>query len=110
MLLADGYGGYDGVVVGNDITRAGCWAHARRKFVDAQKAHRAIAAAAVTLIGQLYGVEAQAKALDAPARLALRQSNALPVLRVLKDKLHRWKDQLLPKHPMSEAVNYALNQ
>jgi Transposase IS66 family len=25
VLLADGYGGYDGVVVGNQITRAGCW-------------------------------------------------------------------------------------
>src|SRR6202042_2794494 len=32
-LLADGYGGYDGVVVASGITRAGCWAHARRKFV-----------------------------------------------------------------------------
>ena len=40
-LLADAYGGYDGVVVGNDITRAGCWAHARRKFVDAEKTHPA---------------------------------------------------------------------
>ena len=36
-LLADAYGGYDGVVVGNDITQAGCWAHGRRKFVDAEK-------------------------------------------------------------------------
>jgi len=27
VLLADGYGGYDGVVAGNQITRAGCWAH-----------------------------------------------------------------------------------
>src|SRR3984957_8443972 len=35
VLLADGYGGYDGVVAGNAITRAGCWSHARRKFVDA---------------------------------------------------------------------------
>ena len=27
VLLADGYGGYDGVVAGNQITRAGCWSH-----------------------------------------------------------------------------------
>jgi hypothetical protein len=26
-LLADAYGGYDGVVAGNAITRAGCWSH-----------------------------------------------------------------------------------
>ena len=27
VLLADAYGGYDGVVAGNAITRAGCWSH-----------------------------------------------------------------------------------
>ena len=27
VLLADGYGGYNGVVAGNGIVRAGCWAH-----------------------------------------------------------------------------------
>jgi hypothetical protein len=47
ILLADAHGGYDGVVVGNDIARAGCWAHGRRKFVDAEKTHPAIAAEAV---------------------------------------------------------------
>jgi transposase len=26
VLLADGYGGYDGIGAGNAITRAGCWA------------------------------------------------------------------------------------
>jgi hypothetical protein len=31
VLLADAYGGYNGVVAGNAITRAGCWSHARRK-------------------------------------------------------------------------------
>src|SRR5205807_8157948 len=37
VLLADAYGGYNGVVVSNQMTRAGCWAHARRKFIDAEK-------------------------------------------------------------------------
>src|SRR5438445_8120524 len=37
VLLADAYGGYNGVVAGNAITRAGCWSHARRKFVEAEK-------------------------------------------------------------------------
>jgi transposase len=59
-LMADAYGGYDGVVVGNDITRAGCMAHARRKFVDAEKTRPAIAAEAVGIIRQLYAIEEQA--------------------------------------------------
>jgi len=29
---------------------------------------------------------------------------------MLKDKLFGWSDQLLPKHPMAEAVNYTLHQ
>jgi transposase len=37
VLLADAYGGYNGVVAGNAITRAGCWSHARRKSIDAEK-------------------------------------------------------------------------
>src|SRR6476646_2545942 len=60
-LLADAYGGYDGVVVGNDSTRAGCWAHARRKCVDAEKAHPQIAAEAVGIIKRLYAIEERAK-------------------------------------------------
>jgi transposase len=109
-LLADGYGGYDGVVVCNDITRAGCWAHARRKFVDAEKAHPAIARQAVALIGRLYVIEGQARSLSHADRLHLRQAQATAILGQLRDRLRMWKDQLLPKHPMAQAVGYALNQ
>src|SRR6266403_2044837 len=76
VLLADAYGGYNGVVAGNAITRAGCWSHARRKFVEAEKTAPEIAREAVDLIGRLFA----------------------------------WKEQLLPKHPLAEAVNYALSQ
>jgi transposase len=109
-LLADAYGGYDGVVVGNEITRAGCWAHARRKFVDAEKSHPQIAAEAVVWIKRLYAVEELGKALDVAARLALRQKESAPILSSLKERIFAWRDQLLPKHPMSEAVGYVLNQ
>jgi transposase len=109
-LVADAYGGYDGVVVGNDITRAGCWAHARRKFVDAEKTHPAIAAEAVGMIKRLYDVENHGKGLGNRQRLALRQRESVPILSALNDKLFAGRDQLLPKHPMAEAVNYALNQ
>jgi transposase len=117
-LLADAYGGYDGVVVGNQITRAGCWAHARRKFVDAEKTHPAIAAEAVGIIKRLYAVEEQAASMDSGQaraksnedRLCLRQSQSQPILTMLRERLWTWKDQLLPKHPMAEAVNYTLNQ
>jgi transposase len=109
-LMADGYGGYDGVVVSNDITRAGCWAHARRKFVDAEPTHPAVAREAVTLIGRLYTIEDQGRTLSIADRLQLRQSQSTPILQQLHQRLLTWKDELLPKHPMGQAVGYALNQ
>jgi transposase len=110
VLLADGYGGYDGVVVQGGIIRAGCWAHARRKFVDAEASKPEVAREAVELIGRLYAVEEEARGLDAEKRLALRRATSLPVLALLKDRLHAWRDQLVPKHPMAQAAQYALNQ
>lgn len=109
-LLADGYGGYDGVVTRSGITRAGCWAHARRKFVDAEKTHPAIAHQAVATIKRLYALEDQARSLSPEDRLHLRQSQSAPILQQLRERLLTWKDQLLPKHPMAEAVSYTLNQ
>jgi transposase len=110
VLLADGYGGYDGVVAGNAITRAGCWAHSRRKFIDAEKVAPEIAREAVELIGALFRVERQGKDFSVEERLALRRAESAPVLAKLREKLLEWKEQLLPKHPMAEAVNYALSQ
>jgi transposase len=110
VLLADAYGGYNGVVVSNQMTRAGCWAHARRKFIDAEKTAPEIARQAVELIRQLYAVEKEAHAGSVAERLALRQKRSVPVLAQLREKFLTWKEQLLPKHPMAEAVNYALGQ
>jgi transposase len=109
VLMADGYGGYDGVVVGNDIKRAGCWAHARRKFVDAELAKPEIAVEAAALIKRLYAIEERGKGLSIEARRDLRQRETVPVLAALKDRLLTWRDALIPKHPMAQAVGYALN-
>ena len=110
VLLADAYGGYNGVVAGNEITRAGCWAHMRRKVIEAEKAAPEIAREAIDLVRALYVVEKRARELSAIARLELRQEESAPVLARLREKLLEWKQQLLPKHPMAEAVNYALGQ
>jgi transposase len=110
VLLADAYGGYDGICVEKQILQAGCWSHARRKFVDAQSLSPAIAAEALRLIGKLFAIEQEGKHLLGADRLALRQSHSLTVLQSLHDRLLGWKQELLPKHPMAEAIGYVLNQ
>jgi transposase len=110
VLLADAYGGYNGVVVGNQITRAGCWAHARRKFIEAEKVAPEIAREAVAFVRALYAVEKQAKDVSVAERRELRQAQSASILVELRRRLLAWKEQLLPKHPMAEAVSYALSQ
>ncbi len=110
VLLADGYDGYNGVVASNGITRAGCWAHLKRKFVDAERAAPEIAAAAVEYVRALYAVARKASDLEPAARLALRREPSAPLVATLREKLLDWKEYLLPKHPMADAVGYALRQ
>ena len=110
VLLADAYGGYNGIVAGNEITRAGCWAHMKRTVIDAEKSAPEIAKEAVERVRALYAVERQAQDKTVEARLQVRQSQTAPLLAQLRERLLAWKEQLLPKHPMAEATNYAIGQ
>ena len=110
VLLADAYGGYNGVVAGNGLTRAGCWSHARRKVIEAESTAPEIAREVVAVLRRLFAVEQQAKELSVEERLSLRRAQSVPLLAELRQKLLGWKEQLLPKHPMAEAVNYMLGQ
>lgn len=110
VLVADAYGGYNGVVAGNRITRAGCWAHLRRKFIEAEKAAPEIAHEAVERVRALYAIERQGQNVTVEERLRLRQEKSAPLLTKFRQHLLRWKEQLLPRHPMAEAIQYALSQ
>lgn len=112
FLQCDAYTGYDGIFASGKVTEVACWAHARRKFTDAQSYAPALAAEAVARIRQLYDVEDEAKAQhrDAPARAKLRQEKSKPMLDALGAWLEETKRDVLPKNPLAEALGYALNQ
>ena len=78
--------------------------------MEAEKSAPEIARQAVALLNALFAVERQAKDVSVAARRELRQKQAVPVLAELRQNLLAWKEQLLPKHPMAEAVNYTLSQ
>jgi transposase len=109
-ILADAYGGYDGICIAGGITQAGCWAHARRKFVDTRDLSPQIADGALLRIGKLFAIEQQVKDASPEERLKLRQSQSRSIVTELREKLLEWKQTLLPKHPVAGAINYALNQ
>jgi transposase len=111
-LHADAYGGYDGIFLeaGSKIVEVACWAHARRKFFDAQKSFPREAHQVLDWIGQLYDIEDQARPLTAAARCELRGVEANPVLDRLNACLTQLASHMLPKSALAKAVTYARNQ
>jgi transposase len=92
----------------------GCWAHTRRKLVEAEADRPEATQPALKLIRDLYKIEAQARELTpkiSPEELAaLRQQHAPPILAALKTIYEDWQQKELPQSPLGTAARYALNQ
>lgn len=111
-LMVDGYEGYNPVCIHNNITRLGCFAHARRKFIEAQQAIRATdrkgkvgkADQALAYIQQLYRIEQHIKEKTAEEKFLERQQQSQPII----DKLKQWLDKSLLQVPPKTALGKAL--
>jgi transposase len=112
ILQTDGYQVYDGVG-GAGLIHVGCWAHARRKFVDAVKVNPKDGAAVqmVTRMDALFLVDRHAREqqLGAEDRGALRREHARTWMEEIHTECLRLRSQVLPKSTLGEAVNYTLN-
>jgi transposase len=93
-LQSDDYAGYHAVGRKDDISHVGYWAHARRKFIDAQKAATfkdkktariGKADVAINYIAKLYAIEKQVKDTSSEARRQLRQEKSVPILKALRE-------------------------
>src|SRR5437773_8961358 len=83
--------------------------NAEGEVVEAEKTATEIARDVVALLRPLFARENQAREASASERLEIRQKQSVPVLAELRQKLLVWKEQLIPQHPMADAVNYTLN-
>lgn len=113
-LQSDGFAAYGTLAAKNPgLTRFACWAHARRKFVEAVDTNGAAAAWYVAEIQRLYRIEAEAReaGLDHEARCALRTERSVPVLASIKARLDadRLGGKFLPSSPLTIAMNYTVN-
>jgi len=90
-LQTDGYRGYNQVVVDENITHLGCWAHARRKFADIIKSGKSdedskkYAKEAVTLIQKLYKIEKEIKEDPPDIKVKTREEKARPIVNNIKE-------------------------
>ncbi len=112
-LQADVYSGYDPLYEDpeHDIWEVACWAHARRKFYEAQTSDPMRSMIVMAYIRLLYDVEHEAREqnLDADGRRALRQTKSVPILQDIRAYLQREQPQVLPKSPLGQAISYALS-
>src|SRR6266545_435711 len=87
----------------------GCWAHARRGFVEALTTD-VRAALMVALIQQLYQVERAGADLDADAHRDLRHAESMPLLVKIAAERDQLAGTVLPKSPLGDALRYLTNQ
>jgi len=108
---ADAYPGYDQLYQSGKVIEVGCWAHARRAFVEIMKTTKqeGLANEAVHWIGQLYGIEETGKAFTCVERFYYRRRQARPILKQFKRWLLRHHLTVLPKSPIGKAIAYVLN-
>jgi len=112
-LVADAYKGYDRVTLPGRRARAGCLAHVRRKFFDAQSTAPDAAKQGMSYILEVYKIERaalDADLLGTPEHLEMRQTSSRAVMDEFKAWLDREQPRHPPKSPMGEAIGYALGQ
>lgn len=120
-LQADAYSGYDPVIHQSNglIIEVACWTHARRYFEQALPNDSKVSGLVLEWVRQLYDIEDRALLMSDDERLALRQSESVPILR----RMGAWlkidddgvfsknvlPDGVLPKSSTGKAVRYLLN-
>ena len=121
-LLTDGYDGVNPVAVRNDIARAGCWSHARRKFRDSMKSNGKKASAILRPIQRLFWIERaitarpRATGLDLEAlgelRLEVRDRRSRRVLKQIYELgfILDEDPKVTGKSLLQKAVTYLINQ
>ena len=120
FLQTDGYDGYNAIGEKPGVVHVGCWAHARRKFVEALKVSggEGSAGEVIAMIGSLYDIENRLRAKffekggsgDRDGFSHERRESALPVL----DQIAAWLDakasEVPPQTVLGKAISYTKDQ
>jgi len=112
IVQCDGYSAYLTMhdYYKGEITLAACLAHIRRKFYNAQESDYPIVMFVLRLINHLYRIEERLREKKAgPAlREAIRSAQSAPIYKRLRKIIEILKPRYLPKHPITQAISYAL--
>ena len=108
VLHSDKYGAYEALAKQKNLIWCPCWAHIRRKFIEAENGDPAFREWVLRQIRYLYMLERVAWARSEEERLRIRQEKEIPIIdgliKAIKDKLVNGK--ILPKSKFREALGY----
>jgi len=113
-LHCDGYTGYNKLTQSDSVVGINCWAHVRKKFVDAlpKGKEKGISGYVVRTIRALYQLEESLKAANATPD-QIKQSRvkaAKPILDQLALYLAEKKKAVPPKSVIGKAIRYTLQR
>ncbi len=116
-LMTDGYDPYDGVARHYGLVHLACWAHARRRFVEAlavlpkeRRTSTQPAAQFIAAIAELYAVEARSRDLPSGERQSLRTLHSRPLLARIAVLAQSHQHAVLPASLLGKAIHYLLGQ
>ena len=107
-VQTDGYEVYESFEGAPGKMMIGCWAHVRRKFVEALDEDRKHASEAIVYISKLYKLEAEMKeaGLDADAVRERRKKEAYPIIKDFEKWMNSVAGDFTPKSGMGKAIMY----
>lgn len=107
-VQTDGYEVYESFENAPGKRMIGCWAHVRRKFVEALDEDRKYASEAIVYIGKLYKIEDEMReaGLGADEVKERRQKESYPIIQEFEKWMDAAADKFKPKSRMGRALVY----
>lgn len=111
ILVADAEHRFNGVYACGKVLEAGCNAHARRKFHDAEDTQPILAVEGGAFLGAIYGQEAKAReqGLTGDDLRTFRQMHIRPIADDFLAWMNAVEPTLLPSEPLAAAIRYYKN-
>ena len=106
LVMADGYGVYEALAQDDSgFVLAHCWAHVRRKYLEAEPHYPEPCRELLELIGQLYGIEREQVA-SLEQRAALRREHSRPIIEKISN--FALTQRALPQSSLGKAISYMI--
>ena len=109
-LVADGGSSFNQAASKPGVVRAGCWAHARRKFWEARDTNPRHVHHALETIREVFQLERAFRELSPADRARQRRATIWPIVEAFQAWCQALSMSEPPRSPLAKAAGYVLRQ